>query len=431
MDVSRKTCMFFDPSGDYVHLAEAVVPEFHQVKFFSIWEKAFSISKDFLPGIGLDGIERVKDFFDELDSTDLVVCPDVGNYGLQEWLRKQGMPVCGSGKAGVLEQDRALLKRECMKMGIDVAHGTIVKGIDALRKILSTDDELYVKLSYFRGDMETFGHKNALSSRAWLDDLALKMGPYGQIAEFLVETPIGGDDDDCVEIGIDTFCADGEVPDTIAFGYEAKDAAYIGTTSILPSRMRVVLEKLRPILQFYGYRGPFSSETREVDDESYMIDFTARFGSPPSEAQSKNIENLGEVMDGVANGMIVEPEYRFPIMAQIVMRSEWFAEHPMAMQIDRPDRVAVHGHCRINGQDYAASPSEIAECCGAIGLGNTLEDAIAEATEVAEGVKGHGLTFDSGALRKVMESIRTGNKLGLTWGRLTQGSNGYGEERRA
>jgi hypothetical protein len=72
------------------------------------------------------------------------------------------------------------------------------------------------------------------------------------------------------------------------------------------------------------------------------------------------------------------------------------------------------------------SPSEIAECGGAIGMGYSLEDAIGEANDVAGSIKGEGLSYDSGALRKAMECIRNGNKLGLTWG-VFIGAN-YGDE---
>jgi hypothetical protein len=131
---------------------------------------------------------------------------------------------------------------------------------------------------------------------------------------------------------------------------------------------------------------------------------------------SKMISNLGEVIWQVAHGEKPTPEYRFKYGAQIVLRSDWFQEHPLAIKVNRPDRTAIHGHCIVNGQEYAVSVSEIAEMGGAIGMGDSMEDAIAEAYEIAESVEGADVKYDSGALNKTLESVKEGLKLDIIWG---------------
>src|SRR5947209_1341432 len=120
-DLSRKTVLMWDASGSYTHMAEAVVNDFARVLYYVPWETGFPVPANILPGEGVDGIERLSDFWNALETADLVVFADVGNYGLQEYLRRQNIPVFGSGSGGALEHDRVLLKSTCEKLGIDVA----------------------------------------------------------------------------------------------------------------------------------------------------------------------------------------------------------------------------------------------------------------------------------------------------------------------
>jgi len=422
-DTSDKTILFWDASGDYLHVAEAVVPEYREVLVYVPWESSFSTSRGLLAGIGLDGIEKVSDFFEHLDRADVVVFTDVGNYGLQEWLRARGKPVFGCGAGGKLETDRLALKEACAQMGILAAEAAPVHGIDNLAKILKKHDDLWVKLSYMRGHGETFHHDTWMSSQDRLLKMAVDMGPYKELAQFIIETPISDDDGPCVEIGFDTFCSDGVFPDEMLYGYEAKDAAYCGCVGTLPARLADTRDKLSPMLAEVGYRGALSTETREVDSGSYLVDLTCRFPSPPSELMSKMIENLGEVIWQVANGEKPTPEYRYKYGAQIVLRSEWFFnQHPLAIKIGRPDRTAIHGHSIVNGQEYAVPVNEgVAELGGAIGMGDSLADAIAEAYEVADTIDGCDIKWDSGALRKAIEAAQDGEKLDITFGATDYG----------
>jgi hypothetical protein len=337
------------------------------------------------------------------------------------------MPVFGSGDADRLERDRAFLKEVCAQLDIQTAAGLGVHGIDALRRMLQTESSLWVKLSWFRGDGETFEHQGPVLSRSILDELSLKLGPYGSLAEFVVEEPIADDEGPCVEIGFDTFCADGQFPNASIFGYEVKDSAFVASTANLPARLRGTRQKLRPALKALDYRGAFSTETRENEQGTFFIDATCRFGSPPSELQSKMITNLAQILWGYANGEVVEPEFAARYGAQIVLRSPAFEERPIAIQIDHPDRTAIHGHCVIDGVDWAVSMNEIAELGGAIGLGDTMETAVAEASEVAKSIKGTGINFDSGALTKALETVHEGEKLGIRWSDF-EGESNHAEE---
>lgn len=418
MDVSNKTVLFWDASASYTHMAECVVPEFARVLYFTPWEKGFSVSKDFIPGQGLDGIEKVSDFFDSLDDADLVVFTDVGMPGLQEYLRRQGMPVFGSARAAELERDRWKLKQKLKEAGIDYSDGYLIRGFDTLRKLLQQQEDLYIKFSFFRGDVETYHHRSYAQSRKKLAEWELALGPYGDIAEFIIESPI--ESDLCVEVGMDPpWVCDGNFPEKHLWGYERKDAAYLGTTHSLPARMETVKSRLLPVLASYGYRGPLTTETRECDDgSSYLIDLACRFPEPPSSVHSYLCENWGEMMYGTATGQPVEPEYIADYAVEIVLRSEAGAEHPLAVDMGETSRVRLHGHCRIGGVDYAVSPSEIRECGAACGIGDSLSGAMEEALDAAHSVKGDEIEFDAAALRSLIDTIRDGRKLDIDFGAI-------------
>lgn len=416
IDLSDKTVLFFDASGGFTHMAEAVAGDFGRVLYFSIWETAFPLSRNYLPGTGLDAIERVDDFFDALDQTDLVVFTDVGQGGLQEYLRRQGMPVFGSGAASLIERDRWFLKSVCKKYALNCADAIPVTGIENLRNVLGEMDEegVHVKLTRFRGDTETFKHEDRLDTERRLNELALKMEPYGDRAEFVVEQSIEGSP--CVEVGADLpVVVEGLYPQTTTWGYEIKGEAYAGRVGPLPERLRAVVDKLAPILEHFNYRGPLSTETRETNEGSFLLDFTARFGTPPSALQRFMIGNWAELMWEGAHGRVVEPDWNAPVGVQIELKSEYVEKNPLRLSVGRWDRTVLYGHCAAGGADYAVSPAEGAECAAAIGMGATLTQALAEAYEVAEAVKGREIDWNAGSLQELTDAIETGEKLGIHW----------------
>lgn len=414
IDLSSKTILFYDASAGFTHMAEAVVGEFGRVLYYSLWDKGFPSVRDYIPGSGLDHIDRVYDFFDVLDEADLIVFPDVGNSGLQEWLRRQGHAVFGSGAGGQLERDRWFLKSVCKKYGVDCADAIPVTGLDNLRSILAEMDDVFVKMSVFRGDDETFHHDDHLDTERRLNELQLKMEPYQSRAEFVIEQPIN--DKPCVEVGVDMpVNVAGLYPRDCLWGYEIKDKAYAGRVGPLPERLRTVVDKFAPILQLFDYRAPISTETRETREGSYFLDFTARFPNPPSALMRFMITNWGELMWEAAHGRVVEPDWAAPVGVQIVLRSEYGAENPLRVTVGRWDRTVLYGHAAYDGADYAVSPTEIAECGGACGMGSTLTQALEEACDVAEGIKGRELGWDAGSLQEMTEAIKTGTELGLSW----------------
>jgi hypothetical protein len=335
------------------------------------------------------------------------------------------MPVFGSARASVLERDRWVLKGELRNAGIDYSDGFLIHGLDTLRQLLQRQDDLWIKFSYFRGDVETYHHQTYGQSQNKLAQWQLSLGPYANVADFIVEPPIQSNL--CVEVGADPpWVCDGKFPTRHLWGFEDKDAGYVGTTLALPPRMRSVLDKLSGVLT--KYRGPLSTETRECDDgSSYLIDLSCRFPEPPSSVHSYLATNWGEMMYGAATGDPVEPDYLADYAVELVLRSEAGADHPLAVTIGMPERVRIHGHCKINGIEYATSPSEIREFGAACGWADSLADATDMALEAAESVKGDEVEFDAASLQRLVDTIKDGRQLDMGWGSLKD----HGKESRS
>lgn len=420
INLSNKAALVYDLSGSYTFIAEQLVNDFGRVFYHSIWESGFSQVQDFLPGVGIEGVERVVDPFDYLDKSDLIIFPDVGLDGLQQFLRERGFLVWGSARAGELERNRCLLKEKLESEGMDVADYEIIKGLPALRKYLADPKNAnqWVKVCYFRGLTETHEHVAGFASEGWCDDVAVKLGPFQRDMIFLVERAIEGD---AVEPGVDIYAVEGEIPQECMWGYENKDCGLFGFCGgPLPKRLAAATEKFLPVLREYDYRGPLSLEFRVTSDGEYLIDVTARFPSPPSEAQMLNTKNIAEIMYQGARGILVEPEYRYQYVAQFVMKSDVLESHPLGVQY--PDTwedksamggVLVHGLCVIDGKRYAVSPHEIEEFAGAVGLGDSFATACEAARDVAESVEGDKVSFSKDALSQIMDTIEQGKELGL------------------
>jgi hypothetical protein len=312
-----------------------------------------------------------------------------------------------------LELDRVKLKESLIAAEMDTADAVVVTGLDNLADYLREHENVFVKLSFFRADMETYHHKEWFRTETWLANLGTILGEYGKIADFLVEEPI--DAEDTVEVGFDGYCIDGKIPKNSLWGYEVKDAGYIGTTVAVPRRLKKSTQAFAEILASYGYRGPFSNEVKVTPNEDYLIDATLRFPSPPSDVECLITENFSEIIWEGANGNLIEPEYAGKFAAQIILKSDWIVEHALPLEVGRKDRVMLHGHFMIGGKHYAIVPEEFAEFGGAVGIGDTLEEAIDEAKDAAESVSAYQLRFDADSFEAALEQASRGAALGLDW----------------
>lgn len=414
-DLSSRTVLVID-AGLFLPLAFRLARDFGKVLFHSPMSKPFPCVGDAVIGDGFGEIEVVRDLFKHgMVEHDVVVIPDVGHSDLH--YDCTGMNVWGSGDGDRLELDRQFLKDYQAEHGMDVPPYVKLKGLSALREHLTYNPDVYVKMSRYRGTMETFHSVNYKLSEPWLDELAVKLGPLQERVTFIVEDAI----DAVAELGFDGFCIDGEFPKVAVQGIEAKDRGYIGVVTPyadLPEELRDVNAPLKPFLKENRYRNFFSTEVRITDkDEVFLTDPCCRHASPAGECLLELYGNLGEIIWEGAQGNLVEPEYTAKYAAQaLIDHPDPGTEHWRLVDVPAEVRqwVKLYFACEVDGRQAIPPLAWNHETIGSVvGLGHTLEEAIDAVKEHAKALDGQGLTIRTDALGDVLKEMQEAEKAGV------------------
>jgi len=183
--------------------------------------------------MGIEGVERINDPINYIDSEkpDLVIVPDLYQNDLEMYARGLGIPCFGPGNGTRLETDRLFLKEFLIEHDLPVGDYEEIDGIDALEKYLRKNEDKWIKVSVFRGDMNTRHHKSWESSALWFYDLARRLGPIGRNIKFIAEDPIP----DAMEISIEGVVVDGILLEPFVVGLEIKDARDLAIKGFLGS----------------------------------------------------------------------------------------------------------------------------------------------------------------------------------------------------
>lgn len=412
---SDRTICWVD-CGLFVSFAQKVAPQFGRTLYFTPWANGFPKSNQRLPGMGLEGIERIQYPLDHIDDVDLWVFPDVYFSDLQKHLVSLGKRVWGARSGETLELDRWKTKELLKELGMPVQHCALIKGLDHLREYLQEHEDVWIKVSITRGDFETFHSQNYELSRPRLDALEHELGAKASILEFVVEDAVN----DAVEVGYDGWVVDGKYPETSCFGFEIKDLGYLGVVEPyddLPEPLLWVNEKLSDFFLQHQYRGFFSSECRVGEDqEPYLLDPCCRCGSPPSEVYQELFSNWGDILWNGAEGEVVKPIPTARYACEAMIHSAWADKNWQALQISDEARpfVKLRNHCQIDGVDYAVPQAVgLPEIGAVVGIGETLTEAIEHCHQNAEGVQGYYVQIQMDSIGPAIEEIRKGEKYGI------------------
>jgi hypothetical protein len=360
-------------------------------------------------GTGLRNVERIEDMWRVVDEVDFIVFPDVGFYQLAEWLRGHGYKVWGAGLGEKLEVQRWRAKETMKELGLPVGECALVTGMTALRNYIKENKDVYVKISGFRGIAETFSAETYDLVAPRLAELELELGGAAEVFPFIVEHKV----DSVVEAGYDGFCVNGKFPATCLTGVEVKDKGYLGAVrdyKKLSEPVKEINDKLAPFLKEAGYCQFFSTEVRVTDEGTpYLIDLTTRCPAPPSALYWEMIENVGEIVEAGANGMLVEPVWRAKYGALAIIHSSFAEERWCPVSRDESVRqwVKFRNYCEIEGQGYIIPTDGVRMCeiGDVIGIGDTIEEAIEACQEHAKGVKGFGLHVNTDAVIQALNEI--------------------------
>lgn len=400
-DYSDKRVIVYDGGGLFLPLAERLARDFKEVAYFKPWETDTPDGRELMVGYGVPGIIRTKYFFRDYKSYDLIIFPDVWEGDLQEDLRSRGCRVWGAGYGASLELNRATTKLEMEKGDFDINPWKSMTGTKALREFLKSRGDQYVKISTFRGLGETFEAENLDSAEGMILELESKHSAISSCIPFVCEDKV----ESKREVGYDGYCIDGKYPEAAVFGVEKKNKAYFGVASKyddMPPSVIQINDELSEMLHRYKYRQFLSTEIIESEGEkAFLIDLTCRQASPAGEVYCEMFDNLAEIIWEGAAGNLVQPKISKKYGAQLMLTSDWAAEH--CQKVEFPEEIRQHvklyNHCRVDGIDWVIPQQVKMKHIGSVvAISDDPEEARDKCKELASQVKGFDISYNEESL---------------------------------
>ena len=404
--------------GRFLHVARTLGRAFKKVYYCTPEERDSPLIRESVIGQGFEEIERVSSPWQVVDEVDVAIFPDICFAAEQAEFRRQGIPVWGCGEAGRLEYDKQFFLDTLAETDLPVPQYEVIHGLTNLRLYLKDQEDKYIKISTFRGDWETMHWTCMSDMEGDLDHYAVRFGPLKDTINFYVFDPI----DTEIEDGVDAYCVNGKWPETVLHGVECKDKAYIGTMAkftSLPDEVKCANECFGPILQELTDGGAmkFSTEVRITEDkESYFIDPTCRFGSPPSQGECLLIKNLSEIIYRGALGELVEPEYDDEFVVQAWLSVEGDRDEWKTIEVDDglDDHIKGGFMCKQDGKlcltpitEYHSS--EVGYLCA---TGATMKEAIESLRDLKDELPS-GLKCEFNSLADILKEIHEAEESGM------------------
>jgi phosphoribosylamine-glycine ligase len=412
-NLRTKTVLVWEPGGIFVEMAKRLAKDFGRVLYCNDWVGSYPTSRGLVVGSGDPDFERVVDPWAHYDEIDLWVFPDVYNAGLHTHLREQGKRVWGCGSAGsMLELDRVATKKMMAKAGLPVGGYKEINGVTALRRHLKRHENQFVKLggkNGERGDIETLNAPNYEHAEPVLDELEHRLGARAHVMDFVVEDAI----DPAVESGWDGIAVDGRFWSRTMSGVEKKDQAYVCKVidyAHVPKQVSAVNEAVSGYMRKNKYRGSWSTEVRITPDgNGYLIDGTARCGSPPSELMQIMCNNLSEVIWEGADGVLLEPDFGDNKWgAEVLLHSTWADSNYAHIRFPSEFRenIKLRHYTVIDGDTFVSPQSTgMPEIGAVVATGKTAKEAIDKAKAIAEKVESHQLEIPVEAMDEALEDL--------------------------
>lgn len=407
----QSICIVDNVGGAYIAVAKRLSNFFDKTYYHSVNQNPFPrLSLDNV-GTGYDNLIKVDEFWSNIDQFDIIVFPDIyfNDWGAQ--LRKMGKQVWGGCESEILETNRKVFKDELENAGLEVVPTEYITGLSNLKRHLDGVRDKWIKISYYRGEMETFHHIDATHTKPWLDGLYFMMGPMGEKIEFQVEDPIKS----IAEIGCDGWAINGNYPNELMWGVEIKDCGYIGkrsTLADLPKPIGEVNNKFKSILQKYKHTGFYSNEIRYTDKGiPYYTDAAMRAGSPPSNTYLEMVDNWDEIIIGGCKGELVEPKYVAEYGVEIILKSNYCNEGYLNVSYppEYEDNIKLKGSFKLDDVEYIIPFThcgfDMTEFGSVVVVGDNLEDIITQALEIASKVEGYKVEYNAAALPEAIERL--------------------------
>lgn len=320
--ISDKTASVIDTSGLFLPLARRLAGHrgFGEVLYHNPnWPKGSPEINYAVIGDGYSDITWCSSKR-RLKESDVFIFPDLEWTEWAEQLRDEGYPVWSPfAKAMRLEWDREYFLKTLEELGLDVPDYEVVEGLTALEEFLEEKEDIFIKVSKWRGSWETYRWRSKEEDGHRIPLWRLKFGPLSERIRFVclpkIETKL--------EIGCDIYTVDGQWPSHCLHGIEAKDESYFSAVTFfdnLPEELTAILLAFSPLLKESGARTQRSIEVRVTEDKALFLDDTERGGLPSTGSQLLSMDNFPEVIYGGANGVLVQPEYNCKFTAECMVR---------------------------------------------------------------------------------------------------------------
>ena len=424
-DLSKLKCRVYD-YGLFTSVAMALGPlnnGFGTVEYYSPWMDSFPSPNKRYIGRDIPGLTRIWEFWDDLDSVDTFVFPDVGDVSEQRELRRQGRAVFGTGGVkkdkdiAELEVDRELFKKTLIRRGLAVPKWKLIKGIDNLRQYAKDNPGFWVKPNVGeRGVFETFYVDSYGTSASKLDQIAHDLGVARNVCEFMTEKPIEGS-----EPGDDMFICNGIPFEMGLYGWENKGDSY-SCRVIKMNEVVLPLKKIHtamlPIYKDTNVNGAISTEVRVGKNKvPYFSDICSRFGNPPAGVITSIYENFPQIVHGIAHGEIIEPKFRAKFGAELSVDSADAGTEPVPFEYNPKDdllTIKLRTVCKVDGIfTHIPFPRNGSTIVKAVGLGNTQDEAEANCMEAAEKFQCPHKSYNKTSFDDLRKCIEEGKANGL------------------
>lgn len=408
-EIDKATALVFDHSL-FIPIAKRLAKSFKRVLYHCPSEKAFRTLNESIIGDGYADIEMCDDIWACKDEVDCWIFPDIQHAGLQKELESQGRLVWGSRGADSLEIQRDKFLRTLKEIGLPVPKQTTVIGLLKLSEYLADKEDKYIKISKYRGSLETTHWRSWDLDEGWLDFLAYKFGPAKELIPFMVFDPI----DAAIENGADTYTVDGKWPSLLINGAESKDKCYLGAVTPfeeMPDNIKNVLESFSPIFEEYRCRNQFSMEMRD----DYFIDPTPRGGLPSTGSQLNLWSNFPEIVYYGSAGELIEPEpaAKFACECILTLKSPKGGWGKTRIETSLEPWCHFSGCCEIDGAICFPPTEQHGDEVGWLtSTGDTAQQAI-DNMHKHVALLPDGLTAATDSLVDLLVSIHDGEKQGI------------------
>lgn len=412
-DISEVVACVVD-NGMFMPVAVKMAEQAKKVYWHKPYDDAWPIMAECVQGNGFSNFHYCEDYWhpDIFKEIDLFIFPNLIGDNLQGHLEQSGKFVWGSRQAARLERMKGLFYKTLEEVGLPVPPYEVISGFTKLDHYLKSTEDVFIKISKYRGTMETWHHANYDQSEPYLSWLRYKFGSFRELIKFYVIDKI----DTEIEGGIDTYCIDGQWPNTAVIGYEQKNKTYLACVlpwDELPKEYTMVNEAFGPVLKQYGYKQFFSTEIRHP----YLIDPTCRCPSPAGEEQLEVYGNMPVIFWKGAQGELVQPDIVAPYCGESLITYD--GEPDVEKKLKVPDEikqwVKLYGCALVDG--YCIWPPDKEMVIGAaVSIGDSPTEVLENLKSIQESLSDQKVIIDLTSFADLIKEVESSEEQGMSFG---------------